>query len=297
MNPTVTIDHLSVRFGQTAALDDLSLSIPGGRIVGLLGRNGAGKSTLMTVLAGYRRPTTGRVLVDGVEPFDDPTAMAETVLVREKVPNAEFAKVKDHLEMAAMLRPRWDQDLADRLLDRFEIDRKKYLSKLSHGQRAAVTVAAGLAARAPLTMFDEPHLGMDAPSRYAFYEVLLADYIEHPRTIVLSTHIIDEIANVIEDAIIIERGRLITHEPVEELTRRGAEVTGPSDHVDEITFGRRVLSTRKLGHTTSAVLFDELDTATTERARRLGVDLGPIPLQDLFVALTDAERAPQEARA
>jgi ABC-2 type transport system ATP-binding protein len=289
-NPTVTIDQLDVRFGETTAIDDLSLTIPGGRITGLLGRNGAGKTTLMTVLAGYRRGTGGRALIDGEDPFEHPTLMAETVLVRDKVPCADSTSVKDHFELAATFRPYWDQDFADSLLDRFEVDRKKRIGKLSHGQRAAVTVIAGLASRAPLTMFDEPHLGMDAPSRYAFYETLLADYIEHPRTIVLSTHIIDEIANVIEDAVIIDRGRLLTHQPVDELTRRGAEVTGPADHVDDITFGRQVLSTRSLGNTKSAVVFDELDDGFHRRVRSLNVDIGPIPLQDLFVALTESTR-------
>lgn len=289
--PTVSIERLSVRFGPTAAVDDLTVTIPAGRITGLLGRNGAGKSTLMTVLAGYRRPTEGRVLVDGAEPFEHPTLMAQTVLAREKVPGADSTTVKDHFELAATLRPSWDQDVAEDLLDRFEIESKKHLGKLSHGQRAATTVIAGLAARAPLTMFDEPHLGMDAPSRYRFYELLLADYIEHPRTIVLSTHIIDEIASVIEDAVIIDRGRLLVHEPVDALCARGAEVTGPIDHVDEVTFGRRILSTRRLGRTSSAIVYDEtLDTDTLRRARQLGVDVGPIPLQDLFVALTESAR-------
>jgi ABC-2 type transport system ATP-binding protein len=290
MSPTVTTDHLTVRFGDTCAVDDLTVTVAAGRITGLLGRNGAGKSTLMTTLAGYRRPTSGCLLVGGTDPFEDAERMAETVLVRDRILNADTTSVKDHLHIAAAVRPRWDRALAESLLDRFEVPQRKRISKLSRGKQAAVNVVVGLASRAPLTMFDEPHLGMDAPSRYAFYDAVLADYADHPRTILLSTHIIDEIANLIEDVIIIDRGRLVVSDPAERLRARGAEVTGPAGDVDEVTFGRRLLASRSLGNTKRVVVYDDLGGSFARLAAELDVDVGPLPLQDLFVHLTESER-------
>jgi ABC-2 type transport system ATP-binding protein len=290
MNPTITTEHLTLRFGDVCAVEDLTVSFAPGRITGLLGRNGAGKSSLMTLVAGYRRATSGSLLVDGADPFEDAERMAETVLVRERILHADSTSVKDHLSIAASVRPRWDAEFAASLVERFEIPRARRISKLSHGQQAAVNVVVGLASRAPLTMFDEPHLGMDAPSRYAFYDSLLADYAEHPRTIVLSTHIIDEIANVVEDVVIIDRGRLLVSDAAERLRARGAEVTGPAELVDEVTFGRRVLSSRSLGHTKSAIVYDDLGGSFARLAAELDVDVGPLPLQDLFVHLTESQR-------
>jgi ABC-2 type transport system ATP-binding protein len=137
-------------------------------------------------------------------------------------------------------------------------------------------------------MFDEPHLGMDAPARYTFYDELLADYIAHPRTIVVSTHLIDEASSLFERVLIIDHGRLVAHEPADELLSRGAELTGTAAAVDAVTVGRRVVHERSLGATKSAVVLepiDELRAAATDA----GVDLAPLPMQDLFIHLTSAE--------
>ena len=283
----VELDAVTVRFGATAAVDSVSTTIAGGRITALLGRNGAGKSTLMSVLAGYRRPSGGSARVDGCDPFEDPRVASDTCLSRECIPSASSMPVKHAIALAGALRPRWDSGYADHLLDRFQIPRCPKVSKLSRGKQSALAVTLGLASRAQLTMFDEPHLGMDAPSRYAFYEELLTDYIAHPRTILLSSHLIDEIANVIEDVVIIDHGHLLFNEPMDDLRARGAEISGPADAVDDVTVGLPVLSERTLGRTRCVVVFHPLDERLRVRAAAMGVDAGPLPLQDLFVHLTD----------
>jgi ABC-2 type transport system ATP-binding protein len=198
--------------------------------------------------------------------------------------------IRDTVAIAASVRPHWDQDTADRLLERFRVTvGRKRVGALSKGQRSALAVSIGLATRSPLTMFDEPHLGMDAPSRYAFYDELLAEYIAHPRTVVVSTHLIDEMASLFEDVMIIDHGALLTHQPTEELRARGVELTGPAPAVDAITDGMHVLSTRSLGATKAAVVFGRFNGGLRDQAAAAGVELGPIPLQDLFVALTSQE--------
>jgi ABC-2 type transport system ATP-binding protein len=276
---------LGVRFGDLRAIDDLSVTFPAGVITGLLGRNGAGKSTLMSVLAGYRPPNSGTASVDGAAPFEDPRLMSEICLVREVSDLEPSLRVAEAIELAASVRPRWDQAYADRLVDRFGLALDAKVGTLSRGAGSALLVIVGLAARAPLTMFDEPHLGMDPTMRYAFYEELLEDYGTHPRTVVVSTHLIDEAVPVIEHVVMIDHGRLLTSGTVDELVQHGVRLTGQDAAVGSLTDGLRVLHDQRLGRTRSAVVvapFGEVEP----RASQLGVDAEPLPLQDLFVHLT-----------
>jgi ABC-2 type transport system ATP-binding protein len=190
------------------------------------------------------------------------------------------------LRFAARFRPNWDHDYAELLVRKFDLNPKQNVSTLSRGQRSALGVTLGLAARAPLTIFDESYLGMDAPSRYAFYDELLSDYAEHPRTIILSTHLIAELGTLFEDTIIIDNGRLVLHEDTDSLRGKGVTVTGPAAEVDRFVAGRAVLGERRLGGTKQATLFGQLAEPERDHAVRAGLELGPVPVQDLFVHLT-----------
>lgn len=281
----VELTGLGVRFGDVHALADVTTTVPAGSITGLLGRNGAGKSTLLGTIAGFRRPSTGNVVVDGEHPFEGRRAMSRTCLVREADLDQSM-KVDECLTTAGVLRMSWDQGFADRLVDLFDIPRATKVGDLSQGKGSALAVVLGLASRAPLTLFDEPQLGMDPPTRYAFYDELLADYSAHPRTVIVSTHLVDESAALFEHVIIIDEGRLVANEPTDELMRRGAQLTGPAEAVDALTAGRRVVNERRLGQTKSVVVLDAMPEGTSAQALSAGVDVGPLPLQDLFVHLT-----------
>ncbi len=191
---------------------------------------------------------------------------------------------------ARILRPTWDDAyrLARRLLDRFDVPRKQAIKTLSRGKRAALGCICGLAARTPITMFDEPHLGMDVPTRYAFYDELLSDYMAHPRTIILSTHHIDEVASLFAAcSSSTGGGSSSTTTPTTCVNVRGAEVVGPTADVDRLVAGLTVLNERTLGGTTSAVTYGGMSDEQRREAARRGLELKPIPLQDLFVHLTE----------
>jgi ABC-2 type transport system ATP-binding protein len=297
----VQATDLTVRYGDTLAVDGVSFTLQPGRIYGLLGRNGSGKSSLMAVLAGFRRPGSGQLLIDGEAPFENTRLMGGTCLIRESGDVIATDKVRRVLAFAAAVRPNWDGDFAARLLDRFALRTDKTVSSLSRGQRSALGVVLGLAARAPLTMLDEVYLGMDAPTRYAFYDELLADYIEHPRTIILSSHLIDEIERLFEGVLVLHEGRLLVDEEADEIRGRGVSVTGPAAAVDGFVagltaVGGRALGSQQLGATKQVAVFGDLDGETRDRARTLGLDLGPVPLQDLFVHLTDGARRRETSR-
>jgi ABC-2 type transport system ATP-binding protein len=291
VNGTIDIQDVVVRYGDTTAVDGLSARLEGGRIHGLLGRNGSGKTSLLSVVAAFRRAEAGTVTLDGRPIYEDPIAVGDICFIRGAgdTVGADYPgdRVGDALDFAAATRRCWDATYAGELLDSFEVSRKKRLGELSRGQRSAVGITLGLASRAPVTIFDESYLGMDAPSRYAFYDLLLADFAEHPRTFVLSTHLIEEVASLFEEVLIIDRGRVILQGEADDLRARGATLTGPADAVASFVADLHVLGDRQLGSTRSVTVFDELDEGRRCAARDAGLEIGPVPLQDLFVHLTE----------
>ncbi|HZA83881.1 MAG TPA: ABC transporter ATP-binding protein [Actinomycetes bacterium] len=290
----IEVRGLQLRYGTVTALDDLSFTLPGGRIYGLLGRNGSGKTSLLSVLAAFRRQSAGSVLIDRQPVFENPSITRQVCLVRETGdPGDNGERVREVLDTAARLRAGWDGAYADELVARFQVPRDKKLAELSLGQRSALGMIFGLAARAPVTLFDESHLGMDAPSRAAFHDELLADFIAHPRTIVISTHLIDELSPLFEEVLIIDEGRLLLKDETEVLRARGAAVTGPAEAVDRFVAGRTVLGERRLGRTKSATVYGGLDEHHRREARDAGLDLDPIALQDLFIHFTQPSGGPR----
>ena len=190
-------------------------------IHGLLGRNGAGKTTLMQMLTAQGFATSGQVRVFGEDPWENAEG-ARPDLLHPRGP-----ALPRQLHRPARPRRRrgwssrsWDEEFASALVDDFGLRRKQRIKKLSRGQLSAVGVVIGLASRAPLTFFDEPYLGLDAVARQLFYDRLLADYAEHPRTVVLSTHLIDEVSDLIEHVVLIDQGRILLDEDADAL--RGA---------------------------------------------------------------------------
>lgn len=293
----IEIDELTLRYGGTVALDGLTVRLDPGKIYGLVGRNGSGKTSLLSVLAAFRRPTGGTARVDGEEPFENERLTRQICLIREGGDLFETEKVHTVLSMARALRPYWDDEYADRLVDRFELPRRRPPGQLSRGQRSALACVLGLASRAPLTIFDESYLGMDPTSRYAFYEELLSDYVAHPRTVILSTHLVEEFGALFEEVVLIDRGRLLLHDDVDAVRARGVSVTGPTAQVEAVTAGLTVLNQRRLGPTSSATIYGHLDDERRQRAEREGLTLEPVPLQDLIVHLTREQPAPHRGAA
>jgi ABC-2 type transport system ATP-binding protein len=286
----IEVRDLTVRYGGTIAVDHLDLDLPTGKIYGLLGRNGSGKTSLLSVLASYRRPSAGTITVDGVDPFENAELMGRTAFIRDSLDVAEQDRIRAVLDFAAGLRSTFDREYAEKLTGMFELNPRKRVSGLSRGQRSALGVMLGLAARAPLTLLDETYLGMDAAARDTFYRELLADYAAHPRTVILSTHLIGEVADLFERVVIIDHGRLVLHEDADVLRGRGVTVTGPAAAVDAFVAERTVLSVQSLGGVRAATLYGGLDDTETARAEAAGLTLGPVGIQDLFIHLTGAQR-------
>src|SRR5690606_35761981 len=208
---------------------------------GLLGRNGAGKSTVMRLLTGQDLPTEGDIEVFGGSPYENADVLRRICFIKESQKYPDVFKARHALKAASLLFPNWDDDFAAELVEEFKLPLNRQVRKLSRGQLSIVGVIIGLAARAPLTLFDEPYLGLDAVARQLFYDRLLADYAEHPRTIVLSTHLIDEVSDLIEHVIVIDSGRILIDDDAESIRNSAFTVAGRTETVEAFVGDREVL--------------------------------------------------------
>jgi ABC-2 type transport system ATP-binding protein len=289
MNLDVQFDRVSVVYGDLEAVRNVSLHLPAGKIYGLLGRNGAGKTSLLSVLASFREPSSGSVTIGGEQPFENAKIMREVSFIYDVDYKDETDKVKVAIDSIARHRPHFDTSYALELARKFNLPLDKQLKQLSKGMQSAFNVCIGLASRSPVTILDEVYLGMDAPSREIFYRELLEDQELHPRTFILSTHLVSEMDYLFEEVIIIHKGQFVLQDDYESLTSRGVSITGPAAKVDEFIQGMKVLNVQQLGSTKAVMVYGELNEASQLAAHRAGLEIGPISLQDLFIHLTGEE--------
>jgi ABC-2 type transport system ATP-binding protein len=282
VTPAISATGLTRRYRDHTALDGIDLAISGGSITGLLGRNGAGKTTLLRILAGQEFPSSGSVRVLGAAPTENESVLRRLVLVREDQVYPDI-KVAQALRAASWFYPNWDATLASSLLDEFGLQGSKAVDKLSRGQRSALGITIGLAARCEVTLFDEPYAGLDAVARQLFYDRLLADFAAFPRTVLLSTHLIDEAAALFEGVVVINRGQVVLDVAAEGLRGAAIRVSGPCLAVDALAEGRTVWQRRQLGSQASLVMTGPLSAQEREQARSSGLDLTALSLQQIVV--------------
>ena len=279
----IEFQHITKSFGDTRALEDVSLTLEAGKIYGLLGDNGAGKSTLLNVLTGRLAPDGGTVTVDG-ERAEGDAALGKLFLAGDANLYPDDMKVKRALDTAALFYPDFDRKYAEDLARQFELPLDRKISRLSTGYGSIFRLVLGLSVNTPYVLFDEPVLGLDARHRDLFYKLLVRKYAEDPCTIVISTHLIAEVADLIEHTVIIRKGRILRDAPTEALTAGCFQVSGPAGAVDGWAAGREVFAASALGGLKTVCVRDsgtEPLPAGLER-RRMG-------LQEYFISLMEEE--------
>lgn len=293
MTSIIDVQGLTKRFGKVTAVNDVSFQLDEGGIHGLLGRNGAGKTTVMQLLTGQEFVTSGTVRVFGASPLENAPVLQRVCFIKESQDYPDGFKGKHVLRSAPWFFPHWDAEYAGRLVTAFDVPLDRPMKKLSRGQRSAIGVIIGLAARAELTFFDEPYAGLDAVARHRFYDLLLEDYSSHPRTVVLSTHLIDEAANLLDRVLVIDHGRLVISASAEELRSSATTLVGKHSDIEEFARGKEILDRQQVGGISSVTV-----TGLTETERRAalsaGLETAPVSLQELIVRRTGGARTSEE---
>ncbi|MCC9312408.1 ABC transporter ATP-binding protein [Kitasatospora sp. RB6PN24] len=226
MTPVLETSGLTKRYGRRTALADCDLSVPAGRVIGLVGANGAGKSTLLHLACGLTAPSSGSIRVLGAAPAADPAHLARVGFVAQGAPLYAELSVADHLELGARLNPRWDADLARRRLARLDLDPRQRAGRLSGGQRAQLALAVAAAKRPDLLIFDEPAAALDPLARHAFLEHLMESVRELGAAAILSSHALPDVAWVCDYLIVLAASRIQLAGEVAELLATHCRIGG-----------------------------------------------------------------------
>ncbi|ALX48965.1 ABC transporter ATP-binding protein [Lentibacillus amyloliquefaciens] len=282
----IEVNHVSKAYKDTKALDDVSFALSEPKIYGLLGRNGAGKTTFMEILSGHILASEGEILVDGEKPFDNQRLTESICLIKEGDNFKKDLKVKNVLKIYAYFYPTWDQKLADELIREYNLSLNAKVKTLSKGMASALGIIVGLASKAPITIFDEPYIGLDAAARKKFYDILLEEYEAEKRTIIFSTHLIDEVSLMFEEVLILQEGKLVLQEEADTLREHAYAVSGPIQDVEQFTSDKEVFQSKQLAGMMTAYVFGNM-----VQAESAGLTVESIPIQELMIYLTEKEGA------
>ncbi|MGM0876248.1 MAG: ABC transporter ATP-binding protein [Bacillota bacterium] len=283
----VVCNEVSKVYGQKKALNQLSFTIEENKITGLIGRNGAGKTTLLKVIAGFIHESSGEVQVFSEKPFNNLKVSSNRIYIDDHMDFINSLTLKDILQSASTFYTKWDKELANRLFDYFSFHPEQRHNNLSKGMKSTFNMIIGLSARCPLTIFDEPTTGMDSSVRKDFYRALLKDYLDHPRTIILSSHLLNEIEDLLEDVLLIKDGKKRLHMSVADLKEYAIGLNGQEDTVKQIVRNREILHEKRIGlDSVYVVVKNNLTDLEREHASFRGVDIKSVASDDLCTYLT-----------
>lgn len=285
----ITCEELSKSRGGENALNDISFSINENTITGLVGRNGAGKTTLLKILSGLWRESSGKVHVLEEHPFNNLFVAVNSIYIDDQMVFSQTLSLKDILIEAERFYPNWDRELANRLFEYFQFHPKQKHGQLSKGKRSTFHMILGLASRCAVTIFDEPTIGMDHAVRKDFYRALLKDYLTVPRTIIISSHHLEEIEELLEHVLLLKHGKKLFHLPIDDVKNYAIGLTGRTEIVRQWVKNKQIIHMENVGVNSSYVVIKN-DPFDLDQARRLGISVSPVTPSDLCIYLTDQEQ-------
>lgn len=284
MMDQLIVKNIVKKYRRQTVLDNISFILEPAKIYGLLGRNGAGKTTLLNIMSNRIFPTSGEVKIGNEDVNNNDDLLSKIFLMSEVNLYPRHMKISQTFDLADAAYNNFDYDLANRLLKVFGLNDRMKITNLSTGQRTASKLIVALAVNADYVLLDEPILGLDANHRDSFYKELVKTYQERPRTFVLSTHLIEEIQQLVEHVLIMGQHHIIINEDTESLLAKAYAISGPEKMVDEYTAGLKILKTEMMGNIKTAYLLDRLDE---QRVIPDQVKIGHYDLQHLFIYLTN----------
>ena len=279
----IQIKNITKKCNGLTALDNVSFSFEFGKIYGFLGRNGAGKSTLINVIANRIFADEGKVLVDDVPARENMKVQEKIFCMSETDLYDKDLKIKEHFKWINRFYDSFNIDKALEISEKFNLDTDKRFKALSKGYQSIFKLTVALSLNVPYVIFDEPVLGLDANHRELFYDLLLKDYEDGERTIIIATHLIEEVANIIEEVVLIDKGKILLQESVERLLETGYSISGITKEVDDYCTDKNVIGYDELGSLKIAYVLGE----KTPLPENSNLQISAMNLQKLFVKLTE----------
>lgn len=279
----IQIKNITKKYKDVTVLDNVSFSFEYGKIYGFLGRNGAGKSTLINIIANRIFADSGEITIDDIPAKENMKIHDKIFCMSEADLYDENLKVKELFKWIDRFYDDFDKAKAFEIAGKFNLDTNRKFKALSKGYQSIFKLTVALSLNVPYVIFDEPVLGLDANHRELFYELLLKDYETNERTIIIATHLIEEVTNIIEEVILIDKGKVLLQDNVDSLLETGYSVSGLADEVDTYCVGKNVIGYDELGNLKIAYVLDE----KTPLPKTGNLSLSAMNLQKLFVKLTE----------
>lgn len=273
----IELRQVTKEYGQVTILKNITLCVDEPGIYCLLGRNGAGKTTLLKSIAGYQNITNGTIKVNGktitTSTLDTGVSYIENFAKHFNLP------VRKLLRIASEVNPNYDYDFASEMMERFELDGKKKFNQLSLGMKTMVSTIVCLASNKSVVLLDEPVLGFDALMRVEFYDMLTESFKKHPRIIIVSTHIIEEIVKTIQKLIIIDKGNVRFFDTLQAVETKAFRISGLQKDVEDATQNLHVIGQDMVGGLVTRYIFDNPPEQTAS------LEIQPLSLQDFFIQM------------
>lgn len=277
----IKTNNLVKDYGRKRAIDNLNINVNTGGIIGLIGRNGSGKTTFMKLCAGLLDKTQGSISVFGKVPMDNLEVLEKLVYTYHNIEYDKSAKLLDVLYGFDVMYKNFDKDFALKLVKYFDLTSKMKYKQLSQGMASIFNYICALSTRADLTMLDEPVLGMDITVRKAAYEVLLRDYTEHPRTIIISSHLLAELEGILSEIILIDKGSLVLYKDIDEVREMAYRVDGSRDSIDEYCQDKKILFRKSGEFDNFAIVLEVLTEKAVMEGRQRNISVSKVGAEDV----------------
>ena len=287
----ITVKNVTKKYGKFKAVDNISFEINDGEIIGLLGPNGAGKSTTMNILTGFIEPTEGEVIINGYNISKKPKKAKKCIgYMPEGVPLYKDMTVKEFVTYMAELKgvkkdqikESVDQAIQDTWLQNV---RKVLIRNLSKGYKQRVSMAGALVGNPEIIILDEPTVGLDAVNRNYFYDALIESYSENPRTIIIATHLIEEVENLLEEVVIIKDGDVKITDSLEDIRKKAYYISGNQEKLNSIFELENQTPIKHFGDNYTYWYYGDLNQNIKDKMDELNISYENISLNDLFLSM------------
>lgn len=289
MSSSIKIKNLSHSFKKQKIFSNMSLNFEENKIYGLLGKNGAGKTTLLNIMVNQLIQNEGDIEILGNNLKEDVKVLEEVCVVREKEFYSSDFKVSQVFEFSSSFYKNYDKGLEEELCKYFDLNTKKKYRQLSRGMKTVLSNIIGICSNSAITIFDEPTIGLDAVNRQEFYNIILDNYIKKPRTIIISTHLIDEIDDLLEHVVILNEGKIIVDEEIDVIKQKAHYITGNKEELEKLESIKNIKPKKAFGNTVAYFYYGDFSENDEKVIRNSNIEVGYIGLQDMFVNMTKKE--------
>ncbi|MBC6003214.1 MAG: ATP-binding cassette domain-containing protein [Paraclostridium sp.] len=283
MNRVIEIKDLNYKFKDKQVFKNLNIEFEENKIYGLLGKNGAGKTTLINIMTNQLMSKNGDIKVLGLDPRINPEVLENICVVREREFYNNEAKVKTIFNMYSSFYSNYDKELEKKLCEVFDINQKARYKKLSRGMKTSVSNIVGICSNAKITIFDEPTIGLDALNRKEFYDILLESYVNKKRSIIISTHLIEEIGELLEKVAIIKDGSVLVNDYVENINTKSYYISGNKEDLKRLKILKGVKEVRSFGNIATYSYYGDIGEGDMKIINECNIELDNMNLQDLFI--------------